>query len=109
MGHSTFVPQGGLQARKMVSEPLCSWGKCGDTDKELLINRQRNTRAPTGVAQFVDCHPAKQKVTGSIPGRAHAWDEGQSQVGVCASGNRSTFVSHVDVSFPLFLPPFPFI
>ena len=50
---------------------------------------------------------SKWKVTGLIPGRAHAWVVGQVPVWGCAGGNQSKLFSLINISLPLFLPPFP--
>ena len=60
----------------------------------------------TGVAQLLGYHPAKQKVTGSIPSQAHARVAGSVPDWVHAGGNTSVYLSHIDVSLPFFLPPF---
>ena len=58
--------------------------------------------ALAGVAQWIECWPVNQGVTGSIPVRAHAWVAGQGpQLG---AHKRQL---HTDVSLPLSLPPFP--
>ena len=59
--------------------------------------------ALAGMAQWIECWTAKQKVAGSIPsqdmslgcGPAHQWGECERQ-------------PHIDASLPVFLPPFPF-
>ena len=43
----------------------------------------------------------------SFPIRAHAWVVGSVVVGVHTRGNLSMFLSHINVSLPFFLPPFP--
>ena len=55
------------------------------------ISFQKITTTLTGMAKLVGCCPAKQKVTGSIPGQS----------------NQSMFLSHINVSVPLFFPSFP--
>ena len=73
----------------------------------LLTNKIVCT-ALTGVAQLVGCRPAEQKVAGSLPGQdtclavgpVPGWGAG------CVTGNREMFLSHTNVSLPLFLPPF---
>ena len=43
-----------------------------------------------------------------FPARAHAWDMDQVLLSWgCGRGSRSMYLSHMDVSLPLFLPPFP--
>ena len=49
--------------------------------------------ALAGVAQWIDCGPAKQGVTDSIPSQD-----------TCLGSKRQ---AHIDVSLPLFFPPFP--
>ena len=55
-----------------------------------------------GVAQWIECRPAKQGVTGSIPsqGTCLGCRPGPQQ------GARER-QPHMDVSLPLFLPPLP--
>ena len=65
------------------------------------------------VAQLVECPPAERKVASSIPGQgmclvcefvgSRFW----AGVGLHIRGNQSMFFSHINVSLPLFLPPFP--
>ena len=58
--------------------------------------------APAGVAQWIEHWTAKQRVAGSIPSQ-----------GTCLAFRPGTQLGahkrqlHTDVSFPLFLPPFP--
>ena len=58
--------------------------------------------ALAGVAQWIECWPANQRVTGSIPSQ-----------GTCLGCRPSHQLGahkrqpHIDVSLPLFLPPFP--
>ena len=49
-----------------------------------------------GVAQWTEHWPANQKFTGSIPSQH-----------TCLGSRRSMYCSHIDVSLPLFLSPFP--
>ena len=42
-----------------------------------------------------------------FPIGAHAWVAGQVPSWGCVRGNQLMFLSHTDVSLPLFLPPFP--
>ena len=62
--------------------------------------------ALAGVAQWTDCRPVNQRVSGSIPIWAHAWVVGQIPSWGCARGNCSMCLSHTNVSLHLFLPPF---
>ena len=57
--------------------------------------------ALAGVAQWTECHPVKQGVAGSIPSRGTCQGCGPGpQYGVRERQ------PHIDVSLPLFLPPF---
>ena len=65
-------------------------------------------RALTGVAQLVGRRPARRRVAslmtsgrGTCLGCRFGPDWG------CARGNGCKFLSHIDVSLPFFLPPFP--
>ena len=59
-----------------------------------------------GVAQWVECQPVNQKVTGLIPSQGtclgHRPDPGWGAV----RGSQMIFLSHINVSLPLFLSPF---
>ena len=63
--------------------------------------------AMTGAAQWAGCHPTDQKVTGFIPGQGTC--QGFSQVPGWGHGrgNLLVFLSHINVSLPLFLHPCP--
>ena len=57
--------------------------------------------ALAGVAQWIECQPANQEVTGLIPSQGTClgcWPSPQQGV--------SERQPHIDVSLPLFLPPF---
>ena len=43
----------------------------------LLSSLKSNGKALAGVAQWIECWPAIQRVAGSIPVRAQAWVAGQ--------------------------------
>ena len=55
---------------------------------------------PAGVAQGIECQPAKQRVVGSIPSQGTC-------LGIRPSPQKGALErkSHIDVSLPLFLPP----
>ena len=58
--------------------------------------------ALVGVAQWIECWPANQRATGSIPSLGHMpgfW----ARSPVRGTEEATT----IDVSLPLFLPPFP--
>ena len=57
----------------------------------------------TGVVQWTECQPVNQRVTSSIPrqGTCLGCKPGP-QLGACKRQ------PHINVSFPFFLPPFPF-
>ena len=69
-----------------------------------LVYNQNTHQALTGVAPLGGHHPSKQKVPGSIPSRGTCLG---CRFGPWTRGNRSMFLSHLDVSLPLFLPPLP--
>ena len=46
-----------------------------------------------------------EKLPVQFPVRAHAWVVGQVPRWGCARGNQLMFLSHIDFSLPLFLPP----
>ena len=66
------------------------------------VKHQDNPVALDGVAQWIECQPANQKVAV----RAHAWVEGQVPNWGRARGNWSMSERYMDVSLLLFLPPF---
>ena len=58
--------------------------------------------ALAGVAQWIECQPANQRVMGSIPSQGTCLGCGPGlQLGACK------MQPHTDVSLLLFLPPFP--
>ena len=62
----------------------------------------------TGVAQLVGCRSAKQKVPVQFPVRAHVWVVGLVP-GWGAHERQPVNASHISVSLPLFLRPFPYL
>ena len=64
-------------------------------------------KAMMSPSQLVGRRPKNQKVTSLIPGWAHAWIVGLVPGWAHTEGNRSMFLSHIDVSLPLFLSSFP--
>ena len=66
----------------------------------LLISLTDNL-ALAGVAQWIECRPANQRVTGSIP---HSWVAGQVPSGGHARGNHTLMCPSLSFSsLPLFL------
>ena len=63
--------------------------------------------ALAGVAQWIECQPVSQKVTGLIPSQDTCMFVDQVPSWGHARGNRLMCLSHIDVSLPLFLPPSP--
>ena len=60
--------------------------------------------ALAGVTQWTERRPANQRCAGSIPSQGTCLGcRPGPQLGVCERQ------PHIDVSLPLFLPPFPFI
>ena len=62
--------------------------------------------ALAGVAQCTECWPENRKVTNSIPSQGTCLVAGQVPGGERVRGNPSMYLSHIDISLPLFLPPF---
>ena len=56
----------------------------------------KNFLALAGVAQWIERRPANQRVASSIP-----------RQGTCLCCRAHERQPHIDVSLPLFLPPFP--
>ena len=72
----------------------------------LSLVRLEYTLTLTSVAQLVGRHPTKRKVAGSIPGQGTCLGCRFSLQSGCRRNNRLMFFSYIDVSLPLFLPPF---
>ena len=71
----------------------------------LSVWLKYNQIALAGVAQWLECHPENQGVTGSIPSQGTCLGYGaRSPV-----GGMHKRQPHIDISFPVFLPPFPFL
>ena len=64
----------------------------------LIIKKQKPTLA--GMAEWIECRPANQRVTSSIPSLGHM--PGLRVRSLVGGAGEAT-----DVSLPLFLPPFP--
>ena len=65
--------------------------------------------ALTREAEWLGCPPAKLKIASLISGQGTCLScRFGSLVGMSTRGNQSIFLSHIDVSLPLFLSPFPF-
>ena len=85
--------------------------------RSLFFFKKKFCLALTSGAQLVGHCPAKQKVTGSVRIMAHAWVAGLvlpapgwgTQERQQISVSHIMFRSHIDVSLPVFLPPFPFL
>ena len=63
--------------------------------------------ALAGVAQWIECCLRTQSLLVGFPVRAHAWVVGWVPGWGCVRGNQSMYLLYIDVSLPLFLPPFP--
>ena len=91
--------------------PLGCGGTCEQTGPRVavkghfhyfnLLLKKDWREALAGVAQWTECGPAKQRVAGSIPSQGTCVGcEPGPQEGACERQ------LHIDVSLPLFLPPF---
>ena len=69
--------------------------------------KEESFLALTYVAQLVGYIPAKGTVTGLIPSQSPYLGCRFGSYRAHPRGNKSMFVSHIDVSIPLFIPPFP--
>ena len=70
----------------------------------IYLTLRTTSAALTGVAQWIEHQPTNQEVTGSIPSQGTCLG--------CGPGPQQGALErepHVDVSLPLFLPPFPSI
>ena len=56
--------------------------------------------ALAGVAQWIECWPANQRVAGLIPVGAHAWVAGQVPSRGCARGNHTLMYLPLSFSLP---------
>ena len=63
--------------------------------------------ALAGVAQWIECWPVNQNVTGRFPVRAQAWVVGHVPSWGHMRGNRLVYLFHFDDFLLLFLLPFP--
>ena len=59
------------------------------------------------VAQWIEHRPVNQKVASSIPSQDTCLGCGPGPWLGAVRGNQSMYLSHMDVSLPLFLPPVP--
>ena len=66
------------------------------------ITRSKGSYSLAGVAQWIECQPANQRVACLIPVRAHAWVVGQVSMGGTLGRQ-----PHIDDCLFRFLPPFP--
>ena len=72
-----------------------------DFSKKNILHKDIHT-ALAGVAQWIECRPVNQRVTGSIPSQGTCLGcRPGPQLGVHERQ------PHTDVFPPLFLPPFP--
>ena len=71
----------------------------------IKTKRNRSIFAPAVVAQWIKCLPMNRKFSGSIPSQdTYLGYRLGSGLGTC---NQSMYLSNIDVSLPLFLPPSP--
>ena len=62
---------------------------------------QKGKNSPAGVAQWIECGPANQRVASSIPVRAHAWVVGRVPGGGrCMRGNNTLMLLSLSLSLP---------
>ena len=74
---------------------------CSLTGEREREKEREYPSALAGVAQWIECRPVNQKVAGSIPSLVHIPGLlARSPVG------GMEVQPHIDVSLPLFLPPF---
>ena len=97
--------------------PLCPWflsSCCSSNGAQETVSLskwvfgpfKRNCLAMAGVAQWIEYWPVNQKVTGSIPTRAHAWIVGEVLSWGQTRGNHTTTNERRCFS-PSFCPSFP--
>ena len=105
-----------------IGKKVCNWDTT-DPSKALTkgfgcvrlsVIRQESKcslDALAGVAQLVECHPANQKIASLVPGQGLRLDcrSGPSRLGHVRRATQLMFLSHINISPPLFLPPFPLL
>ena len=74
-------------------------------EKQQKIENLFEKIALVGVAQWIECQSKNQRVISSVPSQRISWILGQIPSGEHVRGNRSMYLSHIDISLPLFLPP----
>ena len=84
-----------------ISRMLKTTWLCEFTFSTIHFMKCKYKSALAGVAQWIERGPVNQRVVGWFPLRPHAWVAGQTR------SERRSRQPHVDVSLPLFLPPFP--
>ena len=72
-------------------------GVWGSVSQEAV---RRNLGALAGVAQWIECQPANQRVISSITIRAHAWVVSQVPSRGCARGNHTLMFLSLSFSLP---------
>ena len=103
-----------VRAHAWVVGQIPTWGQARGNWSMLLCHiyvslpvsplsplSKKNKCALAGVAQWIECQPANQRVAGSIPSQGTCLDCGPGP----QWGARER-QPHTDVSLPLFLPPF---
>ena len=73
----------------------------------MSLGREHESVALTGVAQLAEHCPGKQNVISSISSQGTCLGCGTGPLLGPVRDNRLMFLSHIDVSLPLFLPLFP--
>ena len=72
-----------------------------------LLHSLKSVSALAGMAQWTECGPVNQRVACSIPSQGTRLGCGPGPRLVVVNGSLLMYLSHIDVSLLLFLPPFP--
>ena len=73
------------------------WASERESAKIVLLFKNS---ALAGVAQWIECQPANQRVAGLIPSQAHAWVVGQVPNGGHVRGNHTLMFLSLSFSLP---------
>ena len=102
-------PSSKVQTQAFKSSPSAISGSCYSMKLNLTRIIPELHMGPASVDKQVGHLPENWKVAGSNPKCHKPGLQVRSPIRVHMRGNWSIFLSHMDDSLPLFLPPFPFL